>query len=434
MPPSESSNVRDRLDATIGQESSHTQAIARQRTRATDQRRRQGWRFIVLGAALIFSNLLVIPALAWLIAVIVEHPAADAVGDLTQLISEVSEAEGSRGQTVASPAGASNQTALSALANLKDQLRDFERAANQLPAALNSYTELQVTAATARQTSSSVIDSLAEALDQLESRTAVVPPVASNETEAARVEASFSTAELAALFTLVSPTSSAYQVRRDRRTRFNRWQDVTSEFYIIQRTSIGGAEVIDKARATLQKLGDSSRAVVTPDELRASGRRANGLLIELQGTEDTPGLAGQITETLTQVANAGDEITDLIRRVPSLQADAEAAVQTLSSTSKFIVPYGFAVLAIGAMFVSIGVSSVVKSLRMLDDGYEDARDDRRTRMYSELIEVLDRDDSIRVDALVDRLGRIGEAEHQDAPGIPTPFARAVEAIAEAVKR
>lgn len=113
-----------------------------------------------------------------------------------------------------------------------------------------------------------------------------------------------------------------------------------------------------------------------------------------------------------------------------MQSDAEAAVKTLSATSSFIVPYGFAVLAIGAMFVSIGVSSIVKSLRMLDEGYEDARDERQARLYAELIEVLNAQ-RVKPDALIDRLGRIGEPKLKRDAGVPTPMFRAAEAIADA---
>lgn len=432
-------DVRNRLDATIADNTPYSEVISRKRHQVQSERKIQGWRFIWLGAALILSNLFVIPAMAWTISALIEHPASTAVNDLTDLLEELKSKQTTGGPAEAgslqsvsnSPSSSSSMSALEALGKLKDQLGEFESSANKLPGILDNYVAAQKSAKTAAEDANSVITTLQNGLGLLENRSATFTPP---DTAPGTAEVTYSKEEIAALFTLVSPSSSQVQAHEYVDPWFGdpKWTAKPDKYFIIPSESIKGGTYLISGRDRLNMLSSNYGVGETQKTLEENASRANTLLIQMTGDENTAGLVGEVNKTISEIAEAGEEINDLIKRAPDLQQDAEAAVESLSSTSKFIVPYGFAVLAVGAMFISIGVSSIVKSLKIVDESYEDSRDDRMIRLYAELVESLSNQD-VRADALIDRLGRIGEQKRAEQTNIPTPIARAAEAIAEAFK-
>lgn len=387
------------------------------RDQTRQSRRSAGRWFVSAGIVLVFSNLLVLPGMAWGISYFIEHPAAIAIRSLQDFIENTTtktEGGGEDSHPLYAASGVARQAA-----QLADAVEELQR--ELASGSLGVFSDEDQT-----------IRTLRDQIDLLGNSETF--PISVDAPEGGgEITVNLSAEQVAQV---ILPYLSKFGGSEDLvvyRKRFRgRAEPATGKYYIIPHDLV-------TADSLKQALTEGANAMAAYSQAAKEGKEASEkletLLSELlePATEGTDGgLIAQLQAEGQSLSKAGGELAKLGSIGGDLAAKAKSAIDTLDSTANFVMPYAYAVLAIGAMFVTIGVTSMLKSLKVRDDGYDEAAELNRTLMLARLASAMHAQ-GVRPDAVVERIARVGESP-QHSEGIPTPIARALTELAETFKK
>lgn len=384
---------------------------AREATRSS--RRNAGRWFVGWGIALILSNLVVIPAMAWFTSNLVEHPAAAAVRSLEEYLRSPPRVD--TGEAGIADAAATMKETARALTSIQAIAGHVARIEGILASGdFVGVEDLPAYESFAR---------LHDAILQLPSESTGGEFVDRHGDEDVRTAH-----DASRTIELIGSSMAVYQRGDPERIRFSgsdRWHDA-NEFVVLKK-SVAPDELEMAVQEMVTLFG-------TLNELGASTQRHQSAVAELELVlQEIRQPLGEIMGESMHFGDVGRELEKLQYTVHTIATKLQVAVETLASTATFVTPYAFAVLAIGAMFVSIGVASLLRSLRVRDDSYDEAVELNRTFMLGRLACVL-RPSHSGSHAIVERLARMGERPERSEGGMSMPLTRAVTELVEAIKR
>jgi hypothetical protein len=396
-----------------GHENDLPSRVARERESAGKTRMKAGLVFGGIGAVFILSNLLVLPLMAGAISRYVEHPAAIAIDKLRKFLES------------ATKAGApdSTKTALDAMRAMSGDVDSLTTTTSQLQQSLNKLKETRLDIEHSDPSASPQIKALSDAVKQLSVKLSPAPKA--GEAPPPPPQAEIVLAELlAAMAATADAKANGIQVIDARRA------NVSDQYLIVPKTTAGMSLLIGSVDRAIGTLGEQSKYI---SDRRRLVDAASERVAELSSDDGKAGLLKKVTESIASLDQAGRALDELVTTGPVLADEAKAATKTLSSVAGFVLPYAFAVLAIGAMLVSIGVTSVLKSLRHSDEKYEEMVDLNKTLLLSRLAVAM-HGQGASADALIERLARVGDSTKKAEGGVPLPVARAVAEVAKALKQ
>jgi hypothetical protein len=359
--------------------------------------------FALIGGGLVASNLWVLPAMAKRISTNTEHPAAIAIEGLQQYLKD------SAGNT-------EQQTAFKAISDMAGTVSDITTSVNNLNENVKSLRSSvpQVDSKSPAENPSFV--ALTSALSD------VRPPADATERAAWTPEKSF------ALYLIAEQATANARAQDIGVWRLS--ENLSDQYLIVPRSAVTfDGQAAQKVRDALTSLQTHHTLVTNRKVVMDRMSR----YLEMLEPETGEGLIDAFTKQNALIDESGQALRELVVTAPKLAESARAATDTLSSVADFVVPYAFAVLAIGAMLVTLGITSVLKSLRLRDDVYDEAVDVNRALMLGRLAVAFRAQDS-KPDAIIERIARIGERVRKGEGGVPLPLARAVTELVDVLKK